>query len=453
MVSSPMQKKARNSFLLGVVITLIICIIIGALFYFLVIAKDKKEEEDLGQKVKAYVLNQNVNAGDIVTSDLLIQKEVYETMIPNNYINMVQFNTMELQDEYGNLLRTDSEGNLYILKENKKYKTITDENAETEVAVEEDKNGFFKKVNNIKQYIGNNVTIYSDSEKDYIVESKILIQEDEQGIFKTKSNGEKEYIQSLNEEVKTNSKGEKYIIEENNIQYKTTGINPNMVLIEEGEEGFYRTELTGKTDKIKFEAVPFISKIDLKANTIITSDMFTKGERLTNDLRYIEYNMLVLPTTVDVGTFIDIRLTLPNGQDLIVISKKEIKSLLGDTVGLELSEAEILMMESAIVEAYIMDASKLYAIQYVEPGIQEAAIKTYTPTTAVQALIEADKNIVAQAKNALVTKFNSDIRAWTDVEKNKYLLEQQENIESGIQEEIENAKAAREAYLSGLTSY
>ena len=120
--------------------------------------------------------------------------------------------------------------------------------------------------------------------------------------------------------------------------------------------------------------------------------------------------MLILPTTIAEGDYIDIRLTFPNGQNLIVISKKQVKSLLGDTIGLELSEGEILTMESAIVESYIMTASKLYAIQYVEPGNQEAAIKTYEPTEAVKNLINADSNITSEAKQALTDRYINGIR-------------------------------------------
>ena len=45
MVANPMQKKARNSFLLGMVITLVVCLILFALFYFLIINKDKINEK------------------------------------------------------------------------------------------------------------------------------------------------------------------------------------------------------------------------------------------------------------------------------------------------------------------------------------------------------------------------------------------------------------------------
>lgn len=195
------------------------------------------------------------------------------------------------------------------------------------------------------------------------------------------------------------------------------------------------------------------AKVNLKAGTILSAGLVYEGEELTSDVRYVEYNMLALPTTVTEGEFVDIRLKLSNGQDLIVVSKKEIKSILGATIGLELSEGEILMMESAIVEAYVMSASKLYVTQYVEPGIQEAAKNTYVPTQAVQALIAADGNIVDTAKEALTREFSENKRAWVNNELSNYSGNETENIETKLKEEIENAKAAREAYLSGLTSY
>ena len=85
--------------------------------------------------------------------------------------------------------------------------------------------------------------------------------------------------------------------------------------------------------------------------------------------------------------------------------------------------------------------------------MQEAAAKTYTPTEAVQGLIQRNPNITAEAKTELQKRFNADIRTWTNVDKNAYAATSQTNLETGIQEEIENARAAREAYLSGLTSY
>lgn len=305
MVSNPMQKKARNSFLLGVVITLIICILIGVVFYFLVVKKDQAKQEEEGTLTYVYRLKSNVQSGQDITVNMVESIMVTDKVVPS-------------------------------------------------------------------------------------------------GAFASKTKKEE---------------------------------NGKVKWLDKAFPSGYK------------------SKVDLKSGTILSNDLLYMDEEVSDDLRYVEYNMLTLSTTVDVGSYIDIRLTLPNGQDLIVVSKKEVKSILGNTIGLELSEGDILMMESAIVEAYIMTASKLYAIEYVEPGMQQAAEKTYTPTGAVQQLINGDSNIVNQAKSQLLARFNGDLRAWTDAEINNYAAEKQENLETKLQEEIENAKAAREAYLNGLTSY
>lgn len=306
MVANPMQRKARNSFLLGMVITLIICAIVGVLIYFLLSNQDEQKEQKEGTLTYAYRLKVDVKSGEEITFDKVESVLVTEKAVPV-------------------------------------------------------------------------------------------------GAFPSKTKA-------------TSSKG------------KETWVD---TVFPSG----------------------YKSKLDLSAGTILADTLVYEGEKLTNDTRYVEYNMLVLPTTIMVGDYIDVRLTLPNGQDLIVVSKKEVKLMLGDTIGLELTEGEILMMESAIVEAYIMPASKLYAIQYIEPGMQEAAKNTYTPTEAVQGLIQRNPNLTSEAKTHFQSRFNADIRTWTNSDKNAYAATAQTNLETGIQEEIENARAAREAYLSGLTSY
>ncbi|MBO4815776.1 MAG: hypothetical protein J5507_02335 [Clostridia bacterium] len=209
----------------------------------------------------------------------------------------------------------------------------------------------------------------------------------------------------------------------------------------------------------------YIAKIDLNSGTILAQSLVTDdnsnlfvddgdgGKKYADNVRYVEYNMLTLSTTVMEGEFIDIRLSLPNGQDLIVVSKKEVKSILGNTVGFEMTEDEILMMESAIVEAYIMKASNLYVTQYIEPGLQKTAEKTYTPTEAVKQLINGNPNITSEARSALTARFNDNLRTWTDSDRGAYGTEQKQNLEENVKTQIENAQKAREAYLSGLTSY
>ena len=63
MAVNPMQKKARNSFLLGMIITLIVCAIIGVILYIAVIGPENKASKEKGTATKAYALNRDVKSG------------------------------------------------------------------------------------------------------------------------------------------------------------------------------------------------------------------------------------------------------------------------------------------------------------------------------------------------------------------------------------------------------
>ena len=221
---------------------------------------------------------------------------------------------------------------------------------------------------------------------------------------------------------------------------------------------------TTTTDFITSPIAGYKSKLDLKEGTILTRSMLFQDENASDDsLRYVEYSMITLPSNIIQGDYVDIRLRLPNGQDLIVLSQKQIMSCIGKTIGLNLTEEEMLVLNSAIVEAYIITSSELYLTTYIEPGIQEAATATYVPTDEVYNLIIADPNIVTTAKNALFAEYSRAINGSTTVkdftrsginnERATYAEDADRNIESGVSERITEAIKARENYLSGLGSY
>ena len=291
-----MQKKARNSFLLGMLITFVICAVLVAAFYMLTILPEKKKEDTRGKEVTAYVLNRDIKSGEKVTVDMFTPISTYQSMVPQNYINSA---------------------NVANLDENK----------------------------------------------------------------------------------------------------------------------------------------ALIAKIDMSKNTLVTTNsVVTEDQTVTNDIRTMEYNMFTLPINVDIGDFVDIRITFPNGQDYIIASKKEIKNIQGNTITFELPEQDILMLNSAIVESYIMTASNIYIAKYVEPGLQEKATNTYTPTAEVVKLIASDSNIVSSAKKELAEKFNTDLRN-NDMNSSssQYSENALTNVEAGLKQQIENAQKAREQYLTGLT--
>ena len=200
------------------------------------------------------------------------------------------------------------------------------------------------------------------------------------------------------------------------------------------------------------------AKVDLNPGTILTNDLLYEGEALTSDVRRQEYNVILPQSQLTTGDYIDVRLRTPDGRDLIVISHKEvtIPTILdietANCIWMNLSEEETLMLSCAIVESYQMNGGKLYSTKYIEPGIQEAAIPTYQPNNATISLIHNNPNIVQEAKNELVTRYNENkdtIRPGIDSAVNNE--DASDNVIDKTEEEITSLKEERETYIESLS--
>lgn len=198
-------------------------------------------------------------------------------------------------------------------------------------------------------------------------------------------------------------------------------------------------------------------KINVPSGTIVTRDMIVAtGEEIEDSQRITEYNMILLPSHLKNGDYIDIRLSLATGQDYVVLSKKRVYGTTDQTVWLRLNEDEILTLNNAIVESYTIQGSKLYADQYVEPGMQVANSTTYVPRQDVVEMIKNSPNVTDDAKQALVAKLNvmADVRAGQIDQAIQSSIDQGivagSAVETGISEEIEKIRAARQEYVSEL---
>ena len=110
-------------------------------------------------------------------------------------------------------------------------------------------------------------------------------------------------------------------------------------------------------------------------------------------------------------------------------------------------------MSSAIVEAYGLLGSKLYATKYVEAGMQDAAMPTYTPNASVTAQIQSNPNIVSVASEELAARYSDSSKK----NRNDYLqslINSSEDYNSNVQEKadekITNQNTARQKYLESL---
>lgn len=167
-------------------------------------------------------------------------------------------------------------------------------------------------------------------------------------------------------------------------------------------------------------AVGKITKIDLHPNTPLIDSMLFEDKPIPRDLRVQEFNVIQLPTNLQKGQFVDVRINFPTGEDFIVLSKKKVRELSGTIVWYEMNETEILMASSAIIDAYLQGA-KLYALTYVDPGTQEAAVANYPSNPKVLDLMERDPNILDEAKTALARQLratlDNNLKAMSDTDK------------------------------------
>lgn len=86
MATNPMQKKARNSFILGMLVTfLIMALVVGFLLVQLNKMKDAEKERE-AMLVKTYALNTDVKSGDSIDSSKLISVTIDKSAVPTNVV-------------------------------------------------------------------------------------------------------------------------------------------------------------------------------------------------------------------------------------------------------------------------------------------------------------------------------------------------------------------------------
>ena len=363
MAKNPMQRKAQNSFLLGMLLTVLITGIIIALL-FVQLNKVNNELKILqANKTSVCVLKSEVRSGQTITQDLVTTKVVDSTTIPANAVGEVSsLQTYALETANGLEVTTNENGDM----------VVPDINSQT---------------------------------------------------------GEQQVDQLTGE-----------------LKYR--------VIISNGE-------------KVEVMTIPMIAKVDMQPNTVLTDTLVAKSsERITDDVRQVEYNMFTLSSQLQNEQYVDVRLRLPDGSDYIVATHKRVTiPVIEDvdsvsTVILNVREDEILQLNCAIVEAYQIPGSNIYVTLYAEPGLQDAAVPTYVPSTTILGLIQRDPNCVQTAKQELFNRLYENGAMKNDATQQRQPInnalngldpeEAQESIIDKVEEEITKTREERQRYLESL---
>lgn len=155
-----------------------------------------------------------------------------------------------------------------------------------------------------------------------------------------------------------------------------------------------------------------VLKIDVSPRTPVSLAMLYEDEKIADDLRWVETAVIQLPLRLQERDVIDVRLRFPNGQDYVILSKKEIKSIQYPIIWAYLDEQERLLFSSACVDAYI-NGGQIYALQYIEPRLQSKAVPNYLANEQVLKLMSINPNIVKKANTDLARIVRKEMeQAW-----------------------------------------
>lgn len=150
------------------------------------------------------------------------------------------------------------------------------------------------------------------------------------------------------------------------------------------------------------------------------------------DTRNYEISVANLMTTQKENDYVDVRITFPNGEDYIVLSKKQIMDLnLNNCVfNTYMNEEEILRMTSAIIDAYTTTGCRIYTTKYVESNLQGEAIPNYPVKATTLDLINSDPNILTKAIETL----NLQARLSLEERIGQMTQEEKEAVEDGYEQ-------------------
>ena len=202
-----------------------------------------------------------------------------------------------------------------------------------------------------------------------------------------------------------------------------------------------------------------VATIDIPKGTVITEKMLAlKSEAVTDTnsinstYRLVEYSMIMLPTELQKGDTIDVRISYPNGQDFIVVAKKVVEKSDSSSIWLKLKEDEILKMNSAIIESYSVEGAKMYAVNYTQPGVQAAANANYPVSDKVYELLVQDPNIASAIQQQYRAALNNHTlirRPINEILQSTQQEELRSRISSAVQKEIKDRAERRQSFIEG----
>lgn len=118
-----------------------------------------------------------------------------------------------------------------------------------------------------------------------------------------------------------------------------------------------------------------------------------------------------LTVGLEVGDYIDVRITMPYGDDYVVLSHKRVYGISENSIKLYLNELEWNTYIGAMLDYFLNQqyGCTIYGDKYVEPGIQQDAVAFYAVPTNIAALLQKNPNIIDKEEAASLNEWRSSL--------------------------------------------
>lgn len=196
-------------------------------------------------------------------------------------------------------------------------------------------------------------------------------------------------------------------------------------------------------------------KLDLSQGTALALDMLMYDE-LEDSMRIHDIVTDENPIGITEGKYVDIRISMPLGEDFVAMSHKRVYGINDGVLKLAVNEMDIHVYNSMMVDKILYPGTRIYAVEYAQPSAQRPAERYYPVTKNVLEIIQKDPNLSSELRSDAVARrdqleaslksaLNADIAKILQKGKSeitKEILDSQKDLEKRLEAE---AKAAEKA--------
>lgn len=150
-------------------------------------------------------------------------------------------------------------------------------------------------------------------------------------------------------------------------------------------------------------------KENTSSGTPLLKDNVDKVQ-IANSTRLYDVVLNQIPVGLQVGDYIDIRISMPLGEDYIGLSHERVYAINDSVVKIGVDEQDILNYDSMLIDTLIFPGSELYATQYVEGVDQKPATVDYPMSKDILSVAERDPNLLSALKSSMINKRNSLVK-------------------------------------------